>query len=321
VGLLLLVAVVLAGYFVVSGLAAPPLASLSAEVVNPGEVSLTFPSSGTIAELDLHPSQVVHAGQVLATEVVPGPSEARSADAAAVKADHQEIAALRSLLAQLNGATSSNQAIAVQAAQADVEAARQALTTGEGELATAQAQGSATIAAAQSLLASDQTAASQACSGVGQIQSPPTPSQIACADAEHRVADDQLELAQAKASAQATEDSLQSVVSADERTLAYAEAQESVAQATTPSQVTALRASLAAAEAQLARDEGSLQSASQTAATQTLRAPIAGTVVSANGAVGEAVGASGGGNAVPSGASVAVTPGFTLFPSTQTITG
>lgn len=162
VGLLLLVAVVLAGYFVVSGLAAPPLASLSAEVVNPGEVSLTFPSSGTIAELDLHPGQVVHAGQVLATEVVPGLSEARSADAAAVKADQQEIAALRSLLDQLNGATSSNQAIAVQAAQADVQAARQALTTGEGELATAQAQGSATIAAAQSLLASDQTAASQA---------------------------------------------------------------------------------------------------------------------------------------------------------------
>jgi multidrug efflux pump subunit AcrA (membrane-fusion protein) len=321
VGLLLLAAILLAGYLVVSGLSAPPLASLSAEVVNPGEVSLTFPSSGTIAQLDVRAGEEVHAGQVLATEIVPGLSEARSADAAAIKADQQEIATLKSLVSQIGTQTSSNQSVSVQAAQAEVQAARQVLANDENELALVQAQGSATIAAAQSLLASDEAAAEQTCSGVGSTQSPPTAAQVACADAEHRVAADQLALAQAKASAQATQDSIQSLVSADQRNLADAEAQASVAQGVTPSQVTALEATLAAAEAQLARDEGSLQAASQTAATQTLRAPIAGTVVSVNGAVGEAVGASGVGNAVPSGASVAVTPGFTLFPSTQTITG
>ncbi|ACU53431.1 hypothetical protein Afer_0463 [Acidimicrobium ferrooxidans DSM 10331] len=318
VAIIVAVVIVVVGYVVVSGLAGSPLSSLSSEVVDPGEVSLSFPAAGTISQLAVHPGERVASGQVLATEVVPGLSETRHADQAAIAADTSEVSALQALIAQMSSVTSANAGVVAQAAQAEVAAARQALTSDESQLASVQAQGAATVAAAQSLLGADQAAAVAACSGVGPTASPPTAAQVACADAQHRVAADELALAQAKASSQSAVDGVQSLIAADQRALSDAEAQASESDGVSSTQLAALKVSLVAAQAQLARDQGELNAAAQTAATQTLRAPIAGTVVSVDGAVGETVSASGVGDAVPSGSSVAVTPGFTLFPSTQT---
>jgi len=321
VALVVAIALALIAYLVMTSLGAAPLAGLSAEVVNPGEVSLSFPASGVLSAVDVHAGERVGAGTVLATETVPGLSEARTADEAAVTADTQQIATLKSLIAQVEGQTQAASSNAVQAASSEVAAARQALQSDEAALATAQAEAAQTAGAASALLASDEVAEASACAGIGAPANPPTAAQLACADAEHRVAADELALAEAKANGQATVTSIQDVITADQRTLADAQAQVSIAGGQSAQALTSLQASLAAAEAELARDQGSLAGAAATAASQVLRAPISGTVVSVDGAPGETVSAGGVADQAPSGASIAVTPGFTLFPSTQTVSG
>lgn len=316
-----LVGLGLTGYLIFDALSSAPLSSLSAEVVNPGEVTLSFSQPGELSGVYVKPGQVISKGQVLAVETVPGLTEAQQAATSAVAADEAEIADLESLLSAAEQTANNSKNDAVQMAQEEVTAAQQELSMDQSTLAAAKANAATTVGAAANLLALDQADENTICSGIGSISGTPTAAQLACLGAQRQVAADELALANAKASAQSAIASDENAVSTDERILADAQAQASLGGVSQSSQIATLQEALAVAKSQLQRDQASVTANTETASSQTLKAPIAGKVVSVNGVPGEVVGQGGVADQSPSGSPVAVSPGFTLFPSTQTVSG
>lgn len=299
-----------------------PLTNLSGEVVSNGQVSLGFPYSGILSSVLVHAGERVAKGQVLATEVVPGSAEQLAADRTALAADEAQVAGLRSLLAQVQAALQRETAGQAQVASAEVQAAVTAIAAAGASQSNAIASLEGQVRAAQALLQTDQASYRAQCpaapSGASQ---PASATEQQCAALAHDVAADELAVSTAEASTASQE-----TVQAEWLALANRDRSDAVAAAAGslgPSIVTTaslesdlLRAEqqLPAARAQLAIDE------SKVGATK-LVAPEGGSVVSVAGVAGELVSVTGVGTPAASGGSVAVSPGFQLFPSRQTQAG
>ncbi|MHB8189386.1 MAG: HlyD family secretion protein [Ferrimicrobium sp.] len=316
-------AALLVGVGAIAGLIAsaehPVLTNLTAEVTNSGEVPLAFPQTGVLTSLLVKPGQSVHAGQVVAQESVPGLSQTVSLDRSILQSDEQEAATLNSIFASEGSAVSTSMAIASADYGRQVTAARQALATTESSQASATASFNLVVSQAQSLLTADLASQATTCAGVVPATTgvAPTTSQLACIDATHRVAQDQLSLTDARAAA-ATQQSQQSDwIAEEQRLLQDAEATAAGPLGSTAAPLASIQADLAGVTAEITQAKATLASDSSRVGAQNLVAPVDGKVIAVSGSVGEIAGQSGVFNAAPSGGSVAVTPSFQLFPASQ----
>ena len=291
----------------------PPLTNLSAEVASAGEVSLSFPQSGILTRLLVHTGESVRAGQVIAQESVPGLSQDVAQYKATVSSDTQEEAYLRKLLSSQQGSFTSDQSSMVSILSQELNDSNNALA---GALAQQQAIASSTagvVAQSQSALSLAETTEQTECAGASGA--------VTCLDAQNKVADAKVALAQAESTQTVEVASASATVTQDRRMVAAAQAAyTSQLNASLPSYVS-LQTDLTNVQAQAAKDEAALQADQSKASSQNLLSPISGKVISLNGTIGEVTGVSGSTTSAPAGGTVAVSPGFELFPSASSQSG
>ena len=285
-----------------------PLTNLSSQVVSSGDIPLNFPQAGMLSAIKVSAGDKVSAGQVIAVESVPGLSGAVTAAAQAVTGDKQEIVVLKNLLAsaETSSGTSASQTQASYAQQ--LAAANNQLATAENSFAAAKTAGVAAVNQLDALIAADQSQVATACAGGGA-------GSASCLADKHILLADQASLAQEQATVASEEAQAASTVATDQRAIADLQASSGISGGGIG--VQGIEADIAAAQNQLTRDESVLAAAQVKAGSQLLRAPVAGTVVSVDGAIGEAISGSGVSNVAPSGNSLSVQPGFQLFPGSS----
>ncbi len=282
-----------------------PLTNLSSQVVNSGEIPLNFSQAGVLSAIKVTPGEKVAAGQVLAVESVPGLAGAVSAALQAVAGDRQEIQALNALLGSVQS-SSGTSATEIQASNSEqLAAAKGQLATAESSFAAAKSAGAAAVNQLNALIASDQAQVASACGGASA-------GSATCLSDQHVLLADQASLAQEQATVASEEAQASSTIATDQRTITDLLASQGVGGGS--GNVQSIEADIAAAQNQLTRDESALAEAQAKASSQLLRTPVAGTVVSVDGSVGEAISGSGVSNAAPSGNSVSVQTGLQLFP-------
>jgi hypothetical protein len=299
----------------------PPLTNLSAEVASDGEVSLSFPQSGILTRVMVHTGESVKPGQVIAQESVPGLSQDVTQYQATVSSDMQEEAYLRKLLSSQQGSFASDKTSLVSIFS-------QELTDSNNALAAAQAQQQAitnstagVVAQSQSALSLAQATEQTECAGVAGTGSVATPAVVDCLDAQGKVADAKVTLAQAQSTATVEGASASATVTQDQRLVAEAQAAyTSQLNANLPTYVS-LQTDLTNVETQTEKDQAALYAYQSKASTQNLVAPISGKVTSLNGTLGAATGLSGSPTSAPAGNNIAVSPGFELFPSASSQSG
>ncbi|HEV2378142.1 MAG TPA: hypothetical protein VGS19_39005 [Streptosporangiaceae bacterium] len=288
--------------------ATPPLTNLSAQVVNTGQVPLSFPDAGTLAKVLVHPGQSVSAHQVLATEVVPGLDQAVTGDRQAVAADHRTIALLRQLLQTLRNQASNTAANQQQQAGAQVSTDAGVISSTTASLQSGLASLRAAVASATHLLNSDEANFQSQCTGTAGSQ--PT-----CQTLAHQVAADKVSLADAQASLTAQQTRDQQWTANANRELADAQAAQQGLASNSASVLAPTEVQLANAQGQLTRDHAQLLTDESRAAAERILAPASGRVVSVTGTPGEVVSGTGVAGQGDSGGSVNVNPGFQMFPS------
>lgn len=310
VGALVLGAAVLLGVAVNDLLLSAPLSA--AGVVQPAQAAeLNMPTSGTLTSVPVHVGEVVHAGQVLA-------SQDTTALDAKLATDQADLATDQATLAQARSGTAAQQAQQQQVlknqltdAQLQQAAAQQKLaqTTATSDAAVASAQ--AQVRTEQALLASDQQTYADNVPFCVSASPPPT-----CASDQRQVQVDQGNLT-------AAQDSL-TQASADQQA-SIAAAQDAVTQAT--ASVGAAQAAVAAGGAppsaqsvaslqnQVQQDDAAIAADKQHLAQAVLTAPFDGVVESVNGTVGEVATSSGVRQATPAASlAPASTTGIQIFP-------
>ncbi len=117
----------------------PPLTGLSAQVTSNGQVELDFPVAGVLSAINVSPGQVVRAGQVLATEAIPGLAGQVTVGRESVSADEATVAELERILAE---AQAQGLASAVTV-EADVANGQNQLAKDRAQLAAEQSQAAA----------------------------------------------------------------------------------------------------------------------------------------------------------------------------------
>ena len=300
---------------------APPLTNLSAEVASAGEVSLSFPQSGILTRLLVRTGQSVRAGQIIAKESVPGLSQDVAQYKATVSSDIQEEDYLRKLLDSQQGSFTSNQTSLVSFLS-------QELSDSNNALATAQAQQQAVVGSTADVVAQSQSALSLAeatqqteCAGASGTPSGASPVEVNCMDAQNRVAVARVALAQAESTQTVEVAGASATVTQDQRLVAAAQAAYTSQLNTSLPSYVSLQMDLTNVETQTAKDEAALQAAQSKAASQDLLSPISGRIISLNGTIGEVTGLSGLSTTPPAGGTVAVSPGFELFPAASSQSG
>ena len=307
VGALVVGAMVVLGTAVNDLLLSSPLSA--AGVVEPTEdAQLNMPTTGTVSAISVHVGEVVHAGQVLATQDT-------SAVDARLAADQAKLTADQATLAQEH---TGGQPTQVQQLQDQVAAAQTALSSAQqkfdGLTATTDAQVSAAqakIRTDQTLLVSDQQAYQDDIPECTSATPPAT-----CGSDQRQVQVDQGNLTSDQdALAQAQADQ-QAQLTTSQAGVAQAAAAVTTAQATltagnapaTAEQVAATQAAIQQDDAAIAADQGKM-------AQSVVTAPFAGVVTAINGTVGEVVSSQGVRQATsPAALTPSQTTGIQIFP-------
>jgi len=267
-------------------------------VVTPStSVDLNFPGPGDVATIAVRPGQVVHAGDVLATQ----DTTVLDADVAAATAlvGAGQAAVDQAQAPQVPGPQQNQTQLQVRQAQASVQQAQQAVaaagSVGQASVNAAQA----VVDSGQSIVSSDSARFAQACPNGVVAPGPQAPADqvqtsFHCQDLQAQLTRDQagLHAAQAQvglAQAQANESvaNQRAALTSAQLSLSLAQNQGSVQAApATPATVAQAQANLAQAKAGLAQAEAARRQA-------TLTAPFAGTVAEVYGSVGQHVGPDG----------------------------
>jgi HlyD family secretion protein len=261
-------------------------------------VQLNFQASAPVLQVDVHPGQVVRAGQVLATQNESAIQAKLFADQATMAADQQK---LRELETSGRGATGSQSQLtpdqvalrnaeriakdtttadiaSVAKAQSAVDAAQHLVTADQQQIASNAATCANIVAAI--LPAAGQPANTTAGSPSGLTASGEVSLLAVCQDQQHQLAQDQAALTSAQASlqqAQATAtldaDNAGAAVSTDEAQLATDNQSQ-------PSTVAAAEAAVATDQSAIKADQTALDGA-------VLRAPMDGIVAWVGGVAGD----------------------------------
>jgi arylsulfatase A-like enzyme/multidrug efflux pump subunit AcrA (membrane-fusion protein) len=307
VGVMVIAAAVLLGAAVNNVLLSSPLSV--AGVVQPStSAQLNMPSSGPIATVSVRVGQLVHAGQVLATQNT-------SAFSAELFADRSKLAADQATLAQLQSGT---QTLQLQQLKNQVSSAQVAQSTAQQKLAEATQTTDASVAAAQSQVQSAQTVLSADQQAYNDelpecVSASPPPS---CGTDQHQVQVDEENLTsaqnsehQAVAEQQAELATAQAGVTQANASLASAQAALAVGSAP------ATAKEIAAGQAQIQRDDADIASDTARLAQAVLTAPFTGIVSAINGSVGEVATSEGVRQATaPASVSQGTSSGIQIFP-------
>jgi arylsulfatase len=310
VGALMLGAAVLLGVAVNDLLLSAPLSA--AGVIQPTQsAELNMPTTGTLTAVLVHVGEVVHAGQVLA-------SQDTTALDAELATDQANLTTDQAMLSQEESGSAAQQSQQVQTlknqltmAQLGEAAAQQKLTetasTGNAAIQAAQAQ----VRIEQALLTSDQQTYADNVPLCVSATPPAT-----CASDQRQIEVDQGNLTAAQnALGQATADQQSSVASAQEAvtqaTSAVATAQASLTAGSAPTGPQ----SVAAIEAQVQQDTAAIASDKEKLSQAVLTAPFDGVVSAVNGTVGEVATSDGVRQATPAQSlEPADTTGIQIFP-------
>ena len=307
VGALVLASAVLLGAAVNSLLLGSPMSATG--VVQPTlDAQLNMPTTGPITSLPIHVGQMVHAGQVLA-------SQDTTALDARLAADQSKLAADQALLSsqQSGGQPTQVQQLQdqVSAAQVQESSAQQKLGGTQATTAAAVSAAQARVATTQSLLTADQQTYQDdipACTSA-------TPPAYCAADQrqvqvdEGNLTADQNAVAVAAAAQQSQDTAAQNSV--DQAAAAVTTAQAALAAGSapaTPEAIAGTQASIQQDQAAIAADQAKLDQA-------VVVAPFDGVVSAVNGSVGEVVSNQGVKQpTAPAALSQGQTTGIQLFP-------
>jgi arylsulfatase A-like enzyme/multidrug efflux pump subunit AcrA (membrane-fusion protein) len=307
VGTLVLGAAVLLGVAVDNLLLGNQLSATG--VVQPTlDAQLNLPSTGPITSIQVHVGEVVHAGQVLA-------SQDTSALEARLAADRSDLAADQATLA---GQEAGGQPTQVRQLQDQVAAAEAALSAAQQKAAGTQSTTGTAVTAAQAqvtteeaLQASDQQTYQDdipACTSA-------TPPTYCAADQRQVQVDDGTLTADRNALAEAVAEQQSQVTAAqdavDQAAAAVTTAQATLASGSAPATPQAIAGTLAAIQ----RDQAAIAADQSKLAQAQVVAPFAGVVSAVNGSVGEVVSSQGVRQATaPPALSQSETTGIQIFP-------
>jgi hypothetical protein len=191
---LLLAAVVTAGVWVVRSAFFGSPSAFAAVIEPPSITYLQFPSEGQIAQVEVHPGEVVKRGQVLGTQNTTLAQLRLSYDQASLAVDQAAVASDQAIAAALPKTQSAQQ----HSLSLEVTLAQQQLSGAESELAVAvtpqaRAAASAAVTVAQTRIALAENALVVASSGSGTIPAL-SAAQAAAARDQAAVASDQVAL-------------------------------------------------------------------------------------------------------------------------------
>ncbi len=311
VGTMVVGAAVLLGFAVDDILLADPLSATG--VVQPAaDAQLNMSTTGPIAAIPVHPGQLVHAGQILA-------SQDTTALNAKLAADQAKLGADQATLAQQQSGT---QTVQLQQLKDQVTTAQIQLTTAQQKLSQTTASTNASVAAAQAqvqgdqaLLAADQVSY-QDDAAACMSASPPAN----CASDQRQVQVDQGKLSTDQSAYRQAQSDQQSEIGAAQAAVNQANAAVSSAQA-----ALAVGSSppapgvLAATQALIQQDSASIATDKDRLAQAVLTAPFDGVVSAINGTVGEVATSQGVRQATsPSSVSHSVSTGIQIFPQGPT---
>jgi len=307
VGALVVGALAVLGTAVNDLLLSSPLSA--AGVVEPSQdAQLNMPTTGTISAIDVKVGEVVHAGQVLATQDSSAVDARLTADQAKLTADQ----------AALTQEHAGGQPTQVQQLQDQVAAAQTGQSAAQQKLAGVTATTDAAVAAAQAkittdqaLLASDRQTYQD---DIPECTSAAPPAN--CASDQRQVQVDQGNLTSDQDALNQARADQQSQLSSAQAAVTQAAAAVTTAQATmaagnapaTAEQVAATEAAIQQDQAAIAADKGKMTQAVVTA-------PFTGVVTAINGTVGEVVTSQGVRQATaPASLAPSQTTGIQLFP-------
>ncbi|MGA2835434.1 MAG: sulfatase-like hydrolase/transferase [Acidimicrobiales bacterium] len=309
-GALMLGAMVLLGVAVNDLLLSDPL-SASGEVMPAQSAELNMPTTGVVASIPVHVGEVVHAGEVLA-------SQDTTALDAQLATEQSDLAADQSLLQQQESGSASQLAQQVQQLKNDVTTAQlqaasaqqkltQTTSTADASVSSAQAQ----VQIEQSLLASDQQTYSDNVPLCESANPPAT-----CASNQRQIQVDQGNLtaaqnalSEASANQQATVGSAQDAVTQANAAVASAQAALAAGSAPTSPQ------SIATIQAQIQQDTSAIATDKSRLAQAVLTAPFDGVVSAIDGTVGEVASDEGVRQATPApSVSPSESTGIQIFP-------
>jgi arylsulfatase len=310
VGTLMLGAALLLGVAVNDFLLSSPMSA--AGVVQPSQAAqLNMPTTGTLTAIPVHVGQMVHAGEVLA-------SQDTTALQAKLAADQANLTTDQGTLQQEQSGSADQQAQQVQTLRNQLTAAQLQASAAQQKLAQATATGDASVSAAQaqirveqSLLASDQQTYADDVPQCVSATPPPT-----CASDQRQIQVDQGNLTSAQnALDQATTDQQAAVGSAQDAvtqsTAAVASAQASLDGGGVPTGTPGV----ASVRSQIQQDQSAIAADRNHLAQAVLAAPFDGVVSAVNGTVGEVATSQGVRQATAAPAlGAASTTGIQLFP-------
>ncbi len=304
-------AVLLLGFAVDNFLLANPVSATG--VVQPAsDAQLNMSTTGPIAAIPVNVGQVVHAGQVLA-------SQDTSALTAKLAADQSKLSADQATLQQQQSGVQSEQ---LQQLKDQVTGTEVQLTTAQQKLSQTTATTNASVAAAQAQVLSDQTmlaADQQAYQDDAAACVSATPPPNSASDQRQvqvdqgKLSNDQNSYRQAQADQQSEVSAAQAAVS--QANAAVGSAQAALAVGTAP----AAPGIIAATQALIQQDTANIATDKAHLAQAVLTAPFDGVVSAINGTVGEVATSQGVRQATsPSSVSHSTSTGIQIFPQGPT---
>lgn len=262
-----------------------------AEVSSFGLVPLNLTGSGQLTQISVKPGDKVQSGQLLATEANQISNVSVQRDKQILAADQGRLTALQSLLASSGSASESSQSSVNVSQSADVNAANNALRQTEASFAGELAKAQSNLASAQAALNSEQVIFAQQCPN-GTNSAGPTLTLAECIAAHNSVVGLQQTVNNAAQTVLTIQANQQQAVVSAQRVLTYAQNQ-SLMQGSIGSTSDLVQSSIISATSDVAKDQAQLTADQAQLGALVLRAPVAGTIVQVNGALGEQVSAAG----------------------------
>ena len=307
VGALVAGALVVLGTAVNDLLLSSPLSA--AGVVEPTEdAQLNMPTTGTISGIDVHVGEVVHAGQVLATQDTSAVDARLTADQAKLTADQATLAQEHAGGQPTQVQQLQDQVAAAQTAQSSAQQKLDGVTaTTDAEVSAAQAK----IRTDQSLLTSDQQTYQDDIPECTSATPPAT-----CGSDQRQVQVDQGNLTSDQDALSQAQADQQSQLTVAQAGVAQAAAAVTTAQATlTAGNAPATAEQVAATEAAIQQDDAAIAADRGKMAQSVVTAPFDGVVTAVNGTDGEIVSSEGVRQATsPAALAPSQTTGIQIFP-------
>jgi multidrug efflux pump subunit AcrA (membrane-fusion protein) len=329
IALVVLVIAVVVAAITVSKVTGTP-SSYSGSIESVGSVNLDFANFGHVAEIDVHPGDTVSAGQVLAKQdsaVAVATLEGAKAIAAA---DQAKLDALQH--PALGAAKQQEFQLQIQQVEAQLANARQATQDAQTVAGADMAAAQSAVATSQTALAHDQARFAATCpmgtSLPGDLEPGSSPTStsnvpiavefaqtVECLNLQNQIDSDsrtliaaQQDVGHTQAMNQQMINAAQGVAAVTNVALQLSQLQPAIAGAPSPVDVASAEVDLAQAQAQVSSAQAQLQEL-------TITAPTAGVIAQVGGSVGDLAGPSGvhsfSGPAAPSSGAKAT---FSLFP-------